>query len=353
MDLKKTTEKLLKTDVENIDKGFFDLLKEIKNEAFKGKKSKIKNWEIKGVKPTTVNRSIILSSLDTFKEKVKKREYKGYTAAEQPYNEFRYVLHLPPKIRHKLCKRLSEWLGGKWELRGVFCIPPGGFLGWHTNANATSPRIYFVWNDSDTSQFYVDTKNGIKTINEKKGWRRNVFTPPAWHAGRTDGYRFSIGFRPIEEYILNEGDVNPYYAQGTHTWEKSVSGRCCKDPTCTASFNHSYNDKTYKLNLVQLEPFLKKENLKTVSIKDIDFKGRNCKTKSIPCLCCDGERIANVDLKYPIIIVKGMNNYNKKYTSLDGRHRLLKLITQKLDYVNAYILEEGDVKSVWNRKYGE
>ena len=67
------------------------------------------------------------------------------------------------------------------------------------------------------------------------------------------------------------------------------------------------------------------------------------------CKC----NIANVDLKYPIIIVKGMNNYNKKYTSLDGRHRLLKLITQKLDYVNAYILEEGDVKSVWNRKYGE
>ena len=238
------------------------LLKDIKNDILSKDKCTL-SWHLAGKPQTLINRSKILNSLDEFKENVSKGYITGYTALGPHtwFNEWRYIFQLSVEKQYEICLVMSKWLGGGWELRGCFGIPPGGFLGWHTNANALMPRMYFVWNDSNTSQFYVDTDKGIKVIKESKGWRRNVFAPPAWHSGRTDGFRFSMGFRPSAMWTyMNKKDLK-YLLKGTALLSDAPNGSCCKNNDCEAINDYKVGNKRYKVNMIDLEPLIDKKLL--------------------------------------------------------------------------------------------
>ncbi len=318
------------------------LLKDIKNDILSKDKCTL-SWHLAGKPQTLINRSKILNSLDEFKENVSKGYITGYTALGPHtwFNEWRYIFQLSVEKQYEICLEMSKWLGGGWELRGCFGIPPGGFLGWHTNANALMPRMYFVWNDSNTSQFYVDTDKGIKVIKESKGWRRNVFAPPAWHSGRTDGFRFSMGFRPSAMWTyMNKKDLK-YLLKGTALLSDAPNGSCCKNNDCEAINDYKVGNKRYKVNMIDLEPLIDKKLLKRVKIKDIAYIGFNC--SQIFCECCGNERVDNASSEYPVILVEGMNNFGKKYRSLDGKHRILQRIHKDKEDIECFVLDEKKV----------
>ena len=319
-----------------------NILNDVKNNVLSKEKCTIK-WSLKGKQQTLLNRSRILNSLDEFKDNVNKGYITGFTAIG-PYtdfNEWRYIFKLPIETEYKMCIEMSKWLGGGWELRGCFGIPPGGFLGWHTNANALMPRMYFVWNDSDTSEFYVDTPKGIKVISESKGWRKNVFVPPAWHSGRTDGFRFSMGFRPSSRWTYKDTDEIKYLLKGTSIFKKINDGECCNIKECNAVNDYSIDGKNYSINMLKLEHLIDNKNLKRILINDIAYLNFNCKQTF--CECCSNGRVDSADTTFPIILVKGINNYNKKYRSLDGKHRILKRISENKKDVKAFILDKKEV----------
>ena len=187
---------------DDIPDKFKKTLKALRDNILSGPYCTLK-WEIKGLTINKIERAFKISKegLDFLKEKVDKKQWDGFTCGTVLGNEYRYVFRLSKKERTDLVKQVNNWLGGYWELRGVFCIPPGGFLGWHTNANASDPRMYIVWNEKDNhSIFYHENKEGdIIERREAKGWRINHFKAPHWHSAKADAVRFSVGFRPISK----------------------------------------------------------------------------------------------------------------------------------------------------------
>lgn len=51
--------------------------------------------------------------------------------------------------------------------------PPGGFIGWHTNENASAYNLIFTWSETGDGYFeYVDPKTKeIVRMNDKPGWQ--------------------------------------------------------------------------------------------------------------------------------------------------------------------------------------
>jgi hypothetical protein len=78
--------------------------------------------------------------------------------------------------------------------------PPGGYLGWHTNANHTGLRLYLHWiEDLGQSSFkYWDGSQVVDDVENEKCFIRifNVtdMTNPTWHCVYSNTWRVSVGF---------------------------------------------------------------------------------------------------------------------------------------------------------------
>ena len=59
----------------------------------------------------------------------------------------------------------------------------------------------------------------------------------------------------------------------------------------------------------------------------------------------DQARVNKSDTKFPLIAVDGLDK-EKRYTLIDGRHRLQKLIRQNKQVCNCYILTVGEYRSM-------
>ena len=50
--------------------------------------------------------------------------------------------------------------------------PPGGFVGWHTNYDATAYQVLFTWSDGNGYFRYYDmAKDEVVTIQDVEGWQ--------------------------------------------------------------------------------------------------------------------------------------------------------------------------------------
>jgi hypothetical protein len=78
--------------------------------------------------------------------------------------------------------------------------PPGGYLGWHTNADKPGLRFYLHWieNVGQASFKYWDGSQVIDDVENEQCFIRifNVkdMTDPLWHCVYTDTWRVSVGF---------------------------------------------------------------------------------------------------------------------------------------------------------------
>ena len=59
----------------------------------------------------------------------------------------------------------------------------------------------------------------------------------------------------------------------------------------------------------------------------------------------DQARVNKSDTQFPLIAVDGLDK-EKRYTLIDGRHRLQKLIRQNKQVCNCYILTVGEYRSM-------
>ena len=101
-------------------------------------------------------------------------------------------------IDEKIVDLISNEFNSKYISSGRYWYPSNGFLGWHTNSNATGERLYIIWAEDDNKSFfrYKDKDTGkIVTKWEKKGWQINRFKPPIWHCVGSYTNRVSFGFR--------------------------------------------------------------------------------------------------------------------------------------------------------------
>ncbi len=83
---------------------------------------------------------------------------------------------------------------------------PGGFMGWHSNANAPGMRVYCIWSEEEQANFfrYEDPHTGlIITDWDHPGWTIRTFQipdpdeAPLWHCVHAGSRRFALGFRLV------------------------------------------------------------------------------------------------------------------------------------------------------------
>ena len=67
---------------------------------------------------------------------------------------------------------LIEWLGVRHNaLTAIY--PPGGYISWHNNANASAYNLIFTWSESANGQFnYVDpSTKEVVVMRDVEGWQ--------------------------------------------------------------------------------------------------------------------------------------------------------------------------------------
>lgn len=84
----------------------------------------------------------------------------------------------------------------------------------------------------------------------------------------------------------------------------------------------------------------------TISISDINWKSKHLNLKSgRECPCCAGARYDDCDTKYPIIVATNYpTNAGSLYDSIDGKHRIHKMIDQGHTEIQAYVLDYNELK---------
>ena len=91
--------------------------------------------------------------------------------------------------------------------------PPGGYLSWHNNANASAYNLIFTWSETSEGNFtYVDGHTGKNVVmQDVKGWQCKAgyfgaYGEPwynrVYHAAETDCYRMTIS------YIFDRSDMS-------------------------------------------------------------------------------------------------------------------------------------------------
>lgn len=101
--------------------------------------------------------------------------------------------------------------------------PPGGFISWHNNANATGFNLIFTWSETGDGYFdYIDEDGKEIRLHDKKGkWvcRYGMFGryfqtehPIVYHSAYTDCWRFTVAYvfnaqeasSNLQQFIIDE-----------------------------------------------------------------------------------------------------------------------------------------------------
>ncbi len=104
----------------------------------------------------------------------------------------------------RLNKKLSSILSTRANaLAAVY--PPGGYIGWHNNANAPSYNIVLTWSETGDGYWkHVDPKTGEEVlVKDKVGWQAKGFyfgsyedgpENLVYHMASTDCWRFTVSY---------------------------------------------------------------------------------------------------------------------------------------------------------------
>lgn len=121
---------------------------------------------------------------------------------------------------------ISHPMQSDYNLRtNALCVlyPPGGFISWHNNANASAFNIIFTWSETGDGWFkYRDGNTGeIITIHDTPGWqvkmgyfgsyheqKENL----CYHAAYTDCYRMTVSYvldrsetsKQLQEWLIED-----------------------------------------------------------------------------------------------------------------------------------------------------
>ena len=80
------------------------------------------------------------------------------------------------------------------------------------------------------------------------------------------------------------------------------------------------------IDLVKIKYLLQETQI--LNHEDIAWKGMDLPEEMVTneCICCDGLRYLECNIKYPCIVLNNaVNPHNKKYRLIDGKHRMAKM----------------------------
>jgi hypothetical protein len=112
------------------------------------------------------------------------------------------------KLNEKLCSLFSTRNCALFQM-----YPPGGFISWHNNANASAYNLIFSWSETGDGHFkYVDGKTGEDVVMQdvqgwqcKAGYFGSYYEPwdkRVYHCARTNCWRITVS------YIFDRSDMS-------------------------------------------------------------------------------------------------------------------------------------------------
>ncbi len=112
------------------------------------------------------------------------------------------------KLNEKLCTTLSTRNCALFTM-----YPPGGYLSWHNNANASAYNLIFSWSETGDGYFkYVDGKTGEDVVMQDiQGWQCKAgyfgaygepWDKRVYHTARTNCWRITVS------YIFDRSDMS-------------------------------------------------------------------------------------------------------------------------------------------------
>ena len=166
------------------------------------------------------------TGIDYLKEVLKEgHSHKGFPDYLKSYSLQLNTFKLNPdsegeeyvSLLEKVWSRLEEFkLKNAFKSNALFSVyPPGGFIGWHNNANASAYNIIFTWSESGKGHisFLDSEKKQIVKIPDKPGWQCKVGYFASYkedpkklmyHSARNDDWRMTIAFTLDTTYRSKE-----------------------------------------------------------------------------------------------------------------------------------------------------
>lgn len=143
---------------------------------------------------------------------VPKNETGIYTLDKNIMQNIKRLLYPPFDIQAAIIEWLEDEAFPEWKYHstsGRFFYPgDGGFMGWHTNADAPGMRIYLAYSEDEKGsmfRYFDNEKNETVDDYDDKGWTARAFfisdnpSHHYWHCVNADKPRMSIGFRMVRK----------------------------------------------------------------------------------------------------------------------------------------------------------
>jgi len=119
-------------------------------------------------------------------------------------DQFKLPAQLSQKHRRHIVKVIGElYPKHSVTVSGEFLYTDGCFMGWHTNSNVPSKRIYLTYVPESTKSFFrYMHEDKIHTSYDEKGWTLRELDISEddllWHCVMSKTNRLSIGFRVVK-----------------------------------------------------------------------------------------------------------------------------------------------------------
>ena len=138
------------------------------------------------------------------------RKHDGFPESGHYYNfmaKDKRGLELPQKITQQYSTINAEMQEKLCTKHSALCVmyPPGGYIGWHNNANASAYNLVFTWSETGDGYFkYIDgeTKEEV-IIQDVPGWQCKAgyfggYDEPAYklvyHTASTNCWRITVAW---------------------------------------------------------------------------------------------------------------------------------------------------------------
>ena len=159
-------------------------------------------------------------------------------------------------------------------------------------------------------------------------------------------------YRETDDYYLLEDDSTKYEKNSFFVYEKGS----CQEDFDSSRYEDLYGDwripelnslEELSIRLRRITPLLTEEKIKQVNFNDIQWYGFDLPDRLLGnnCFCCGGSKFKSADTSKLGILLDGTTTYSgRRYRSMDGSHRIQKMIQNGLTEYKFYVLNFSDVK---------
>lgn len=165
-----------------------------------------------------------------------------------------------------------------------------------------------------------------------------------------DGFSQYPELIPGNVYCIDDSNSSEIKLYNNKTWYDKILFSSYHPGDCFQHYDKSEGLWTIKglenqwIRLRRLN-WMREGRRKDIDITDIQWYNYD-KNTHMYCECCNGERVIQSDISYPGIVLDGTITYSgRRYRSMDGSHRIQKLLHYGYKTVPVYVFHINEIRN--------